>query len=217
MKWPLESGKFPGLLRVRNHPYFEVSVRRSAEYDEAMGTRIYLIFKDESFLIGSMKPGKSLLQAINDKGLSLEHSQLNSIIKQVDPTGVRNDLHEILKILLAQGFPLTISSSVVWLNNIYMPVTYSAKVNHSNIHLGKYYFTAEKDLDDQFPVFCRLIDYPPGFMKYFVQLVLNDKGVVTAKSSQGVATLIERALDSNSVFGREETIKFLGYQFLRAA
>ncbi len=86
------------------------------------------------------------------------------------------------------------------------------------IHLGFFYRTGKSDSDDQFPIFCKTFDYPSGATKYIVNLVLSDGGKLLVLEPEGIlVTLAEPDLEDGFIFGRKETIKFLGYEFIEAA
>lgn len=192
-----------------------------------MKNKLNLILKGEPYFIGTTRvpldSEEDVFRLIEDQRVILDFDGLREAYCVVDPPGIniQNAPWEILKTLLAHGCPIHSSSNKqIWfLTKKYFPLTYIIKTHEKkNIHLGHFYRIKTKDADDQFPFFIRLVDYPPGFLQYLIHLILGDGGKVLALEPHNLQTvLIESEEQQEGVFGREETIKFLGYQFIKAA
>ncbi len=100
-----------------------------------------------------------------------------------------------------------------------MPIQYLIQTKDGFlIHVGDFYRTDNKDADDQFPLFCKLFEYPPDFTRYLVNTYLEEGGTFYALEFDGtLITLAESDFECGCIFGKKETIKFLGYEFVEAA
>lgn len=192
-----------------------------------MKIKLNLILKGKFHFIGttivSLNSEEDVFHLIEDHRVVLDLDGLREVYYLIDPHGlkIQNAPWETLKTLLAHGCPIYSSSShrMWFLTKKYLPLTYLIRTyDKTNIHLGLFYRIKSKDADDQFPFFARLVDYPSGFLQYLIHLVLGDAGKIMALEPHNIKmVLIESELRRGSVFGREETIKFLGYQFIKAA
>lgn len=101
----------------------------------------------------------------------------------------------------------------------YILVEYIFSLNGLSTSLGFYFRHESVDCDDSFVKFCHLDDLKIGIkdhMRFFLVQLISANCKIEAKDKYGTTVLFETEEDHYIAFGRESTLRYLGYSFYKS-